>query len=410
MYFSHSGQTNPVSPIDVGEARLWGRKTSSTGDHDLYSSALASPPQKFAAETPTYESGVCEVPLVGPDIQNDPHLVEAWSTRSDSHLNQRPEALDDTVATLSNNATPIQYFASTAAGDGKTAIGESVKERIDTFFEEMPVFMNALDELVALHPFIGVAVITFKTVYILELKRRENDKKIIALYVEMKDAMGALLLLKDVKDDRFIAPDGLTLEDRLKSLVDRTADDIKSCSNSCDTYLKKKLLPKVFLESIWNAKFLDFHGVDKANAKLDAIGDMTHTLNEKMDVMVVVFQQLVSPEQKQISALVDEMGGVSALRNNDKMLLYLDETVSKASSTLGAEGRRAPRENSTDAKPSADNIVNEIFEDPDAAAEKNQIVFFHKFEAQKNQIIQELSLVVEREGDRIIRETRSSLA
>ena len=126
--------------------------------------------------------------------------------------------------------------------------------------------------------------------------------------------------------------------------------------------------------------------------------------------MMVVFQQLVSPEQKQISALVDEMGGVSALRNNDKMLLYLDETVSKASSTLGAEGRRAPRKNSTDAKPSADNIVNEIFEDPDAAAEKNQIVFFHKFEAQKNQIIQELSLVVEREGDRIIRETRSSLA
>ena len=126
--------------------------------------------------------------------------------------------------------------------------------------------------------------------------------------------------------------------------------------------------------------------------------------------MMVVFQQLVSPEQKQISALVDEMGGVSALRNNDKMLLYLDETVSKVSSTLGAEGRRARRENSTDAKPSADNIVNEIFEDPDAAAEKNQIVFFHKFEAQKNQIIQELSLVVEREGDRIIRETRSSLA
>ena len=110
MSFSHSGQTNPVSPVDVGEARLWGRKTSSTGDHDPYSSALASPPQKFAAETPTYESGVCEVPLVGPDIQNDPFmephqestlaprpapddLVEAWSTQSDSHLNQRHEAL-----------------------------------------------------------------------------------------------------------------------------------------------------------------------------------------------------------------------------------------------------------------------------------------------------------------------------
>ena len=106
---------------------------------------------------------------------------------------------------------------------------------------------------------------------------------------------------KDLENDMLIAPDGISLMDRLKSLVDRTADDIKSCSNSCDTYLKKKILPKVFLESIWNAKFLEFvklftrrrqefefeltihtsHGVDKANAKLDAIGDMTHTLNEK---------------------------------------------------------------------------------------------------------------------------------
>ena len=38
------------------------------------------------------------------------------------------------------------------------------------------------------------AVLAFKTVYTLELKRRDNDKKIIALYVEMKDMMGALLM------------------------------------------------------------------------------------------------------------------------------------------------------------------------------------------------------------------------
>lgn len=249
--------------------------------------------------------------------------------------------------------------------------------------------------------------------------------------------------LKDVEDYMFIAPNGISLQNRLRSLVERTVDDIRSCSNSCDTYLKKKLLPKVFLESIWNAKFLDFvklfttrrqefefeltihtsHGVDKANAKLDAIGDNIHALDEKffipiffsgwcaelgrrMDVMMAVFQQLVSPEQKQILALVDEMGGVSALMNNDKMLLYLDETVSKASSTLGGEGRRAPRENPVDATPEAGNIIHEVFEDPDTAAEKNQIAFFHKFEAQRNQIIDALTLVVEREGDRIIREMK----
>jgi hypothetical protein len=37
------------------------------------------------------------------------------------------------------------------------------------------------------------AVLAFKTVYTLELKRRNSEKKIIALYVEMKDMMGVLL-------------------------------------------------------------------------------------------------------------------------------------------------------------------------------------------------------------------------
>ena len=38
------------------------------------------------------------------------------------------------------------------------------------------------------------AVLAFKTVYTLERKRRHNEKKIIALFAEMKDMMGVLLL------------------------------------------------------------------------------------------------------------------------------------------------------------------------------------------------------------------------
>ena len=39
-----------------------------------------------------------------------------------------------------------------------------------------------------------VVVLAFKTVYTLEMRRRDNDKKIVALYAEMKDMMGVLLL------------------------------------------------------------------------------------------------------------------------------------------------------------------------------------------------------------------------
>jgi hypothetical protein len=39
-----------------------------------------------------------------------------------------------------------------------------------------------------------VVVLAFKTAYTLERRRRDNDKKIISLFVGMKDMMGVLLL------------------------------------------------------------------------------------------------------------------------------------------------------------------------------------------------------------------------
>ena len=53
--------------------------------------------------------------------------------------------------------------------------------------------------------------------------------------------------------------------------------------------------------------------------------------------------------------------GVSAVWNNDKVLLYLDEIVSEASSSPSAERRLAPRARLKDTNPNADNIINEIF-------------------------------------------------
>ncbi len=119
--------------------------------------------------------------------------------------------------------------------------------------------------------------------------------------------------------------------------------------------------------------------------------------------MIAMFQQLVGPEQKSLSELVAAKGGVKALRNNDKMLLSLVElTASKAPSAPSSEGHRMTRAKPSDANTNADDLRKDILEDPDAAAEKNRIVFFRKFEVQKRQIIDELTLVVTRESDRVI--------
>jgi hypothetical protein len=161
--------------------------------------------------------------------------------------------------------------------------------------------------------------LAFETVYTLVKKRQENDKKVIMLYVEMKDTVSVLLRyvvtsisgycstlthlrLKDVQNEKLIGPDGITIEDHLKFLVEQTAEDIKVCSNVCDAYMKKRPLAKVIQSPCWDDKFMGFaklfiqrrqdfqhelavhitQGVDTANAKLDAIEDTTKALDQKL--------------------------------------------------------------------------------------------------------------------------------
>ncbi|KAH9077795.1 hypothetical protein EDB83DRAFT_2548774 [Lactarius deliciosus] len=415
--------------------RPWKRKAASTV------SRASSPPPIVPAlpvapkvESPAPDTATREMPTpmplpAGPDIFVNltmlpsteiiptvspvPDLLAAtWDEVKDGpkgvSVDRSLDVLGDAMTAAQSNAAPFTPLITAAASAvGQTEIGQAVKEGIDRFFDGMPVLMNALDELKALHPFVGVVVLAFTAVYTLEQKRRDNEKKIIALYVEMKEMMGVLLLLRDVQNDKLVAPDGRSIEDRLKTLVERTADDIKLCSNVCDTYAKKKLLAKVFLGPVWDDKLLSWvtlfskrrqefefelsihtsQGVDKANVKLDVIGDATRALDEKMDVLKAMFEQLVSPEQKQLEATVAANGA-------------------RPQAHLAPEGHRAPRAMASDANANADDLRMDIFEDPDAAVEKNQVVYFRKFEAQKRQIVDELTFVVKRESDRVIQEMK----
>ena len=242
--------------------------------------------------------------------------------------------------------------------------------------------------------------------------------------------------LKDMENDKLIAPDGIAIKDRLRSLVECTVDDIKKCSNVCDAYMKKRPLARVLLSSLWDAKLLEFvelfatrrqefefeltirtsWGVDKANVKLDVIKEQfayiclypCHALisGDRMDTVKALFEQLVSPEQKQLLDLVKAKGGVDVLRHNDKILLDLEKTASEGSSSPGVEGHSTRQTKSANTYPEVEDLRVDILEDPNAAAVKNWVMFSRKFEAQKNQIVDELALVVRHEGDRVIRELK----
>jgi hypothetical protein len=88
------------------------------------------------------------------------------------------------------------------------------------------------------------------------------------------------------------------------------------------------------------------------------------------------------------------------------MLLDLEKTASKASGSSNVEGHRTRQAKPGDVDLEADTLREDILEEPNAAAERNWVVFSRKFEAQKNQIIDELTIVVQRESDRVIQELK----
>jgi hypothetical protein len=64
--------------------------------------------------------------------------------------------LGDIVATTQCNATPfIPIVKATVTAAEQSHIGKAIKDGIDKFSEGMPILMSALDEVKALHPFIG---------------------------------------------------------------------------------------------------------------------------------------------------------------------------------------------------------------------------------------------------------------
>jgi hypothetical protein len=125
-----------------------------------------------------------------------------------------------------------------------------------------------------------------------------------------------------------------------------------------------------------------------------------------MNIMKDLFEQLISPEQKVLSDLVKAKGDVRVLQDNDQMLLDLEKTASKASNLSSVEGHRTRQAKPGDTDLEAATLREYILEDPNAAAERNWTVFSRKFEAQKNQIIDELTLVVQRESDQVIGELK----
>ncbi|KAJ7785322.1 hypothetical protein DFH07DRAFT_976101 [Mycena maculata] len=354
-------------------------------------------PEKPCPPTPKTPGGPAlaneELKAVEPQDDFSKDLASAWkSATTDPKAGKADKALmkleNGVAGAMAKEASGVTIMATIKTGLDAVGGLEGIEQGLNSFMDGMPVLMNALDEVAKLHPFIGVAVMAFKAVWALEQKRRDNDKKILTLHMEMKDMMAVLTQLKNVKDAEEVAPD------------------------ACDTYVKKKLVVKILKSQVWDSKLADFAvtftkrrsefefalaihtsvGVDAANQKLGDVDKTTQAIQMKMDMMMKMFTQFLAYDPR----MIEKRGGQACLENDQVLKELSDFENNSGSNKTGKTSNKL-----ADIKDLAD-LKEDLHTDVEAALEKNMATFERKLEVQTRQITEEVNRIVKREGDRVI--------
>ena len=145
--------------------------------------------------------------------------------------------------------------------------------------------------------------------------------------------------------------------------------------------------------------------------KLDSVYDQNEELSRKyvvplyvlsvmlktcirMSVMLKLFNEFITPQQKELAAKVKEMGGPASQENKESM-----KALEVAESTITR--RTAGRNDDSDLK--VLELQQEIRGNPAEAIENNSEFFNLKFDVQRRQITEEVTRVLSLEGGRIIK-------
>ncbi|KAI0668784.1 hypothetical protein C8Q78DRAFT_1081152 [Trametes maxima] len=320
--------------------------------------------------------------------------------RTKSRRSGKQKGNEDPVLALNTQVTSVAELVSPLSSGVQGSAQKIAQYGMNALVDGLPELLKVLENVASVHPFIALAVGAFRVAIELDLKRRENDKKINLLFLEMRDMMTALVELQNIEDPGHIGKDGKTVQERLKALVDQIEVDVLECANACDAYAKKALAAKVFGGLKWDEKLhqyvkrftkrrsdielaLAVHlgiNIDIANRKLD-------TLDIKMDLVLDYLHRCTSPEEKEMSAFVQARGGQDAVLRNERFLLELSRRPS-VSSPPGTDARWGGRQKTLDLH----EFRAELSEDPEISIARNRDAFERKFEMQERELsrIQEI--------------------
>ena len=204
-------------------------------------------------------------------------------------------------------------------------------------------------------------------------------------------------------------------------------DDIKECANACDAYAKKKLLSKVLQGLRWDEVMQSFvhrfnkrradiefalaiHlgiNIDVAHRKLDMLDYKSvnlipssrrslTTIYHRIDRIIALLRHTMTPEQRELSALIERRGGSATVIANDQLLasLYRERGGTTPTPTV-----KLPRRQGTS---DLEALKADIVDDPDIAIANNMETFERKFRMQQRELAEEVRQILHHHGDLVV--------
>ncbi|GJE91176.1 hypothetical protein PsYK624_073250 [Phanerochaete sordida] len=210
---------------------------------------------------------------------------------------------------------------------------------VDNVKASCGVLVNVLDELSRVHPFVSVVALAFKTAIKLEMTRRENDKRVLALHAEMCNMMTVVALIRDFPADPQV---NNALELRLSSRMKRIADDIKDCAAKCDSFQNKAVIVRLLTSFKWeetlnafaaafSAHKEDLHKdlVLLATSEIKAANVTLASVHAQVERVDLRLDLLRSPEELELLRFIDSKGGAQRVSEDDNLRQELDMEIER---------------------------------------------------------------------------------
>ncbi|KAF8498040.1 hypothetical protein BU17DRAFT_103126 [Hysterangium stoloniferum] len=309
-----------------------------------------------------------------------------------SKLKDEPPKLTITVDNVSQKADVVhdavikRSAVFTAAKNAMSTITSADVLKMTPRECLMPVkrVIDALELIKGIHPCVSVAVVAFQAVLALEMKRRENDRRVTGLLLKKADMMSALLQLGTIATPVIQA--GVA---RFQKLMEDITNEITECGNLLDTFSKQKFLGKFLRAGKWEEKLMNFADIfDKRKGdikdaleiyvalKLTSVSTHVETVEFKMDALIALFKNQTDREKKAALEVKKRGGEENCLKDEAALAqLEMDTDTSGLTASTGRQKGKA-----------STSLLLSIRSSIDALVDQNRAYFDVKIDALSKQL------------------------